>query len=116
MYCDNQSVVTNSSIPTSMLNKRHNAICYHRVREAQAAGTIMVGWIMGEYNLADLFTKTTMTGDLKYRLVHNIFNNDAALPPGVAWKPGSGNSDSQIHNNAGMNLRGLDEYNCGSFV
>ncbi|GFH55427.1 hypothetical protein CTEN210_11903 [Chaetoceros tenuissimus] len=78
VYCDNQSVVTNSSVPSSVLNKRHNAICYHRVREAQAAGTIKVGWIMGEYNLADLFTKTTMTGDLKHRLVHNIFNNDVA--------------------------------------
>ena len=78
VFCDNQSVVTNSSVPSSVLNKRHNAICYHRVREAQAAGTIMVGWISGEYNLADLFTKTTMTGELKHRLVHNIFNNDAA--------------------------------------
>ena len=75
---DNKSVATNASIPTSVLNKRHNAICYHRVREAQAAGTIMVGWISGEYNLADLFTKTTMTGELKHRLVHNIFNNEAA--------------------------------------
>lgn len=78
VFCDNQSVVTNSSVPSSVLNKRHNAICYHQVREAQAAGTIMVGWIKGEYNLADLFTKTTMTGDLKHRLVHNIFNNEAA--------------------------------------
>ena len=78
VFCDNQSVVTNSSVPSSVLNKRHNAICYHRVREAQAAGTIMVGWISGEYNLADLFTKTTMTGELKHRLVNNIFNNDAA--------------------------------------
>ena len=41
-------------------------------------GTIIVGWISGEYNLVDLFTKTTMTGELKYRLVYNIFNNDAA--------------------------------------
>ena len=78
VFNDNQSVVTNSSVPSSVLNKRHNAICYHRVREAQAAGTIMVGWISGEYNLADLFTKTTMTGELKHRLVHNIFNNEAA--------------------------------------
>ena len=43
VLCDNQSVVTNSSVPTSVLNKRHNAICYHRVREAQAAGIIQVG-------------------------------------------------------------------------
>ena len=70
--------MTNSSVPSSILNKRHNAISYHRVKEAQAAGTIMVGWFEGEYNLADLFTKTTMMGDLKHCLVHNIFNNDVA--------------------------------------
>jgi len=54
VFCDNRSVVTNSSIPTSVLNKRHNAICYHRVREAQAADVIRVGWIEGKYNVADL--------------------------------------------------------------
>ena len=31
-YCDNKSVVKISSVPASVLNKRHNAICYHRVR------------------------------------------------------------------------------------
>ena len=36
VLCDNKSVVTNASVPASVLNKRHNAICYHRVREAQA--------------------------------------------------------------------------------
>jgi len=61
ILCDNQSVVTNLSVPTSVLNKRHNAICYHRIREAQAAGMIRVGWIEGEKNVADLFTKTTLS-------------------------------------------------------
>ena len=75
VYCDNQSVVTNSSVPTSVLNKRHNAICYHRVREAQAADTIRVGWIEGKDNLADLFTKTTLSNEAKRTLVHSIFNN-----------------------------------------
>ena len=42
VLCDNRSVVTNSSVPASTLNKRHNAICYHRVREAQACGMIKV--------------------------------------------------------------------------
>ena len=34
VFCDNMSVVKNSSIPTSALNKRHNLICYHIFREA----------------------------------------------------------------------------------
>ena len=42
VYCNNKSVIMNASIPTSVLNKRHNAICYHRVREAQAVGRINV--------------------------------------------------------------------------
>ena len=77
VLCDNKSVATNSSVPTSVLNKRHNAICYHRVREAQAAGMIRVGWIPGEYNLADLFTKTSMPGNTRHGFVMNIFNDDA---------------------------------------
>ena len=94
-------MVTNSSIPLSVFNKRHNAICYHRIREAQAVETIMVGWISSEYNLVDLFTKTIMMGELKHRLVDNIFNNNVApievktqvlpfrIPPDIALKPGS---------------------------
>ena len=35
VFCDIQSVVKNSRIPTSTLNKLHNEICYHHVREAQ---------------------------------------------------------------------------------
>ena len=30
VFCDNQSVVTNVSIPSSVLNKKHNSIFYHR--------------------------------------------------------------------------------------
>ena len=40
VFFDNQSVVTNVSIPSSVLNNKHNAICYHKVREAHTAGTI----------------------------------------------------------------------------
>ena len=47
VFCDNMPVVNNSSIPTSPLNKMHNFICYHKVREAQDAGIVRVGWIPG---------------------------------------------------------------------
>jgi len=57
VFCDNQSVVTNSSIPESTLNKKHNSICYHRVREAVAAGMIRIAKESTDTNLADLFTK-----------------------------------------------------------
>ena len=63
------SVVNNLSIPTSVFNNRHNAICYHRVRETQAAGIIRVGCIPGEFNLEDFFTDTTMPGNTRHNLV-----------------------------------------------
>ena len=48
----NKLVVTNASVPTPMLNKGHNEICYHQVRESQAAGKICVEWITRESNPA----------------------------------------------------------------
>ena len=57
VYCDNKTVVTNPSLPESTLNKKHNAICYHRVREASAAGWVRIAWVQSDYNIADLFTK-----------------------------------------------------------
>ena len=57
VFCDNQSVTTNVSVPTSLLSKKHNAICYHKVRECVASGWLRVGWVESKKNLADLFTK-----------------------------------------------------------
>lgn len=37
VFCDNQSVVTNSTVPSSTLKKKHNSIAHHRVREAVAS-------------------------------------------------------------------------------
>jgi hypothetical protein len=49
--------VKNTTAPESVLKKHHNAIAYHRAREAQAAGFIRVAWESGETNIADLLTK-----------------------------------------------------------
>ena len=58
MFGDNQSVVTNSTLPHSQLNKRHNALAYHRVREAVACKD-MLGFyhIPGDKNPADILSK-----------------------------------------------------------
>ena len=69
VYCDNKSVVTNYSVPASVLNKRHNSICYHRVIEPQAARTLRVGWIPGEYNLTYMLTKTKIIGNMRHGMV-----------------------------------------------
>ena len=40
MFSDNQSVLTNSTVAHSQLNKRPNALAYHRVREAIAVAVM----------------------------------------------------------------------------
>jgi hypothetical protein len=57
VFCNNQSVVKNTTAPESALKKQHNAITYHHAREAQAAGIIRVAWENGETQIADLLTK-----------------------------------------------------------
>ena len=57
MFGDNQSVVTNSTIPHSSLNKRHNALSYHRVREMIAAKIMGYYWVDGKNNPADIVSK-----------------------------------------------------------
>jgi hypothetical protein len=57
IFCDNQSVVYNASMPESTLSKKHNAIAYHRVRESIAMGMTCVAKVESIYNLADGFTK-----------------------------------------------------------
>ena len=74
VFFDNQSVVTNSSIPYSVLNKKHNSIYYHRFWEAHTAGMIRVGWILGDYNKADIGTKKTIPMKRRYELLNSIFN------------------------------------------
>ena len=65
MFGDNESVVTNSSVPHSTLKKRHNALSYHRVREACAAGVMYFIHTPGKTNVADVMTKYLPWCDLK---------------------------------------------------
>jgi hypothetical protein len=57
LFGDNQSVITSSTIPHSCLNKRHNALSYHRVREALAAEILYFLHMDGKYNPSDILTK-----------------------------------------------------------
>ena len=57
IFCDNMSVINNSSSLSSTLNKKYNAIAYHAVRWAVAAGIIQIAWIDTIWNLADAMTK-----------------------------------------------------------
>ena len=57
MYGDNESVIKSTTIPHSTLSKRHNALAYHRVREAVASGVLNFLHIPGMQNPADVLTK-----------------------------------------------------------
>ena len=74
VYCDNQGVVKNTSIPESVLSKKHNAINYHAVREAAAAGVLQVHMEDTETNLADLFTKVLHSERQKELITSILFN------------------------------------------
>ena len=54
---DNEGVLKSSTIPASVLKKRHNALSYHTVRAAIAAGFVEFRHIPGEINPADMLTK-----------------------------------------------------------
>jgi hypothetical protein len=66
---DNESVVNSVSKMEARLNKKHNAICFHAVREACAAGWIRVGKEPTATNVADLFTKMLPTAKRREHLV-----------------------------------------------
>lgn len=74
VYCDNQGVVKNTSIPESVFSTKHNAINYHAVREAAAAGILEVHKEDTETNLADLFTKV-LPFDRRCELLGSILYN-----------------------------------------
>jgi len=57
IMCDNQSIVKNSSLVESTLNKKHNSIAYHYARWNVAAGVARLNWIVSENNLSDPLTK-----------------------------------------------------------
>ncbi len=57
VFGDNESVVKNSTKPKLTLKKKQNAIAYHQVREAQAAGIVRIAKEDRETNLADVLTK-----------------------------------------------------------
>ena len=57
LLVDNEGVVSNASMFTSTLKKKHNAISFHRVRESIAAGHIALAHIGTKSNLADILTK-----------------------------------------------------------
>ena len=57
VFCDNQGVVKNTSIPESTLHKKHIVINSHSIQEAAAMDIICIAKEDSKSNLADFLTK-----------------------------------------------------------
>ena len=57
VFCDNESVVKNTTNVESTLNKKHSSVAYHHCRWSVAAGIITITHISTHDNIADCFTK-----------------------------------------------------------
>ena len=54
---DNMSVILSTTIPSSVLKKKHVSCSYHRIREAIAANILRFSHITSDRNYADIMTK-----------------------------------------------------------
>ena len=61
VMCDNETVCNNTRTPDSRLNKKHNAIAFHKSREAVATDVIRVAHERSITNLSDILTKQKAT-------------------------------------------------------
>ena len=74
IWCDNEEVVNNSSVPSHALNKKHNAVSFHMVREVIASGAAKVAHISGAENPADLFTKI-LVKNKRFQFIEKLTGN-----------------------------------------
>ncbi len=57
VFFDNEAVANAARKPETTLTKKHNAVAWHKCREAAAMKMIRVAWEDTSINLADLLTK-----------------------------------------------------------
>jgi hypothetical protein len=72
---DNQSVLCNSTIPTSTLKKKYQSIAYHLIREGAARGEWRTEYIKSDNNNSDLLTKNLSHGEKRKIFVRNLLNH-----------------------------------------
>jgi hypothetical protein len=73
MLGDNMSVVLNTTVPSSVLKKKHNAIAYHRVREAIAARIMRIAYIKSEENVSEVLSKRLSNEKFHYFMKRWLF-------------------------------------------
>ena len=67
------SVVLSTTVSSSVLKKKHNAITYHRVREGTAAKVMRFAFIKIEENVSDILTKPLCNEQFNYLVKKWLF-------------------------------------------
>jgi len=84
-YGDNQSVLCNTTIPSSQLKKKSNSIAYHFVREGCARDEWRTGYTRSEENQADLLSKPLPAGAKREKLVGKVLHHVYDKANGVEY-------------------------------
>jgi hypothetical protein len=74
MLGDNMSVVLNTTVPSSVLKKKHNAIAYQHVREAITERIMRFAYIKSEENVSDVLTKLLSNEKLYHLMKRWLFH------------------------------------------
>jgi hypothetical protein len=82
MLGNNMSVVLKTSVPSSVLKKKHNAIAYHRVQEAIAAKVMRFVYVKSDENINDILTMPLGNEKFHYLVKNWLFR----VPEVKRWK------------------------------
>ena len=88
IFGDNQSVLANTTIPKSMLNKKTQSIAYHFVQEGCARDEWQTAYISTHENVSDMLTKTLPSGKKRWKFLRMLIHHLA--PQGVWWSNTNG--------------------------
>ena len=73
VYGDNQSVLSNTTIPDSTLKKNSQIIAYHFVQEGTSRDEWRTSYVKNHENVADLMTNLLPSGD-KLQVLYDIYS------------------------------------------
>ena len=86
IYGDYQSVLANTTIPDSTLEKKSQSIAYHYIREGVARDEWRTSYVNTHDNEADLLTKQLPHGEKRKRFVCNLLHHIFGLSGSVMRK------------------------------
>ena len=75
IFGDNQSVLANTTIPESTLNKKTQSIACHFVREGSARDKWRTAYINTHDNVADMLTNPLPSGEKRWKFVRILLHN-----------------------------------------